>query len=238
MKLLVSKQNKIIRGSLALSGSKSISNRVLIIEALSRKNFGKENLATANDTLLMQQLLHSKEKIIDAKDAGTTFRFLTAFYAVGSEEKFLIGTDRMKQRPIGDLVNALRSLGAEISYAGEEGFPPLNIKGKNISGGKIEVKANVSSQFISALLMIAPMLKNGLQVELKGHVVSGPYIDMTLQLMKYFGIDYSRNQRISFLFLIRNIRPKIFSSNQTGVLHPISMKCFLFPMKLRSNYRD
>lgn len=193
MKFSISKKDKIIRGSIHLSGSKSISNRVLIIEALCGKNFEKENLATANDTLLMHQLLHSDEKIIDAHDAGTTYRFLTAFLSVQNGEKILTGTDRMKQRPIGDLVNALRELGASIDYGEQDGFPPLKIAGKKLSGGKIKVKANVSSQFVSALLLIAPTLQNGLQIELSGPVVSEPYIAMTLKLMNYFGIDFSKS---------------------------------------------
>lgn len=176
-----------------MSGSKSISNRVLMIEALCSSSFNKKNLASANDTVLLERLLSSSENIFDAQDAGTTFRFLTAYLALKKGEWILTGSERMKQRPVGDLVNALRHLGAEISYSEKENFPPLKITGGKITGDYVRVNANISSQFISALLMIAPCLKKGLTIALEGDVVSESYIEMTLQVMKYFGIHYSQN---------------------------------------------
>lgn len=189
----IRKKNRSITGKLFLSGSKSISNRVLIIEALSGSSFEKKNLADANDTLLLQQLLSSQEKSFNAQDAGTTFRFLTAYLAFKEGEWALTGNERMQERPIGDLVKALRELGAEISYLGKENFPPLKITGGKLRGDFVHVNANVSSQFVSSLLMIAPQLPHGLTIGLTGNVVSEPYIEMTLSLMKYFGVNHSRS---------------------------------------------
>jgi len=160
----VRKIGRSLKGKLFLSGSKSISNRVLIIEALSDSSFEKKNLADANDTQLLQQLLSSSQNTLDAQDAGTTFRFLTAYLAFKKGDWFLTGSERMQQRPIGDLVNALRQLGAEISYLQKENFPPLKIIGGKLHGDFVPVNANISSQFVSALLMIAPCLRNGLTI--------------------------------------------------------------------------
>ncbi len=167
-----------------------------MIEALGGALIEKKNLANASDTVLLQQLLASTQNVFDAKDAGTTFRFLTAYLAWKEGSWLLTGSERMKERPIGDLVDALRSLGAEIRYVEKEGFPPLEITGGRLRGNSVRVSAAISSQFISALLMIAPCLPNGLIVEMDGAVVSEPYIKMTLSLMAYFGIAYSRKGNI------------------------------------------
>lgn len=189
----IRKKNRSLKGKLFLSGSKSISNRVLIIEALSNSTFDKKNIADAKDTVLLQQLLQSSSKTFDAQDAGTTFRFLTAYLAFREGEWILTGNERMQQRPIGDLVNALRQLGAEISFLQKENYPPLKITGGKLKGNHVRVNAHISSQFVSALLMIAPCLPGGLTIELMGDVVSEPYFEMTLALMKYFGVNHSRN---------------------------------------------
>lgn len=179
-----------------LPASKSISNRVLILDALSGSKSTLHNLSDANDTQLMLKRIGSPERVIDVEDAGTTMRFLTAYFSVTGQHKTLTGTDRMKERPIGILVDALRSLGAEITYLEKEGFPPLEIK--QFSGQKtnaISIRGDVSSQFISALMMIAPVLPQGLSLRLEGKVGSRPYIEMTASLMKAFGVDVELLER-------------------------------------------
>ncbi len=182
-----------LQGEVSLAGSKSISNRVLIIQALCGEDFPIEGLANARDTQLLQQLLASGAEELDAGAAGTTFRFLTAYLAMQSTARILTGSARMKQRPIGLLVEALRRLGGRIEYLEKEGYPPLRIlphTGANDSA-EISIPAGTSSQYISALLMIGPTLPRGLNLQLEGSVVSRPYIEMTLQIMKYFGVGHS-----------------------------------------------
>lgn len=172
-----------------LPASKSISNRVLILDALAGGQSKLHNLSDANDTQLMLKLIRSADETIDVEDAGTTMRFLTAYFSVTNKHRILTGTERMKERPIGILVDALRALGADIDYAGVPGFPPLEIK--QFSGQKnrsIRIRGDVSSQFISALMMIAPTLPDGLELTLEGKVGSRPYIEMTASLMKLFGV--------------------------------------------------
>ncbi len=171
-----------------LPASKSISNRVLILDALCEKRSTLHNLSEANDTRLMLERVRSTERTIDVEDAGTTMRFLTAYFSITNQNKNLTGTERMKQRPIGILVEALRSLGAEIDYLGTPGYPPLETK--QFSGQKtntLSIRGDVSSQFISALMMIAPTLPQGLTLVLEGKVGSRPYIEMTAELMRQFG---------------------------------------------------
>lgn len=192
----VSKQDRKIKGSIHLSGSKSISNRVLIIEALMQQSIRKSNISDSNDTKVMTALLASNGSTLDAHDAGTVFRFMTAFLALKEGVWILTGSERMKHRPIGDLVDPLRELGAQIEYLGMQNFPPLKITGRKIKGGSIKVLSGISSQFASALLMIAPCMQNGLTIELSGEIVSEPYIDMTLSLMQYFGVPHMRNGNV------------------------------------------
>jgi len=173
-----------------LPASKSISNRALIIHALSGGRILPENLSNCDDTEVIISALQDNPYEINIKAAGTAMRFMTAYLAVKEgEEHVLTGTERMKHRPIGVLVDALRFLGADISYVGEEGFPPLLIKGRKLEGGELEVPGNISSQYISALLMIGPVLKEGLTLRLTGDVISRPYIDLTLWTMREFGAD-------------------------------------------------
>jgi 3-phosphoshikimate 1-carboxyvinyltransferase len=185
---IVEKPDKNLYGDITLPASKSISNRLLIIRALSPRPFQINNLSDSDDTRVLENALKSDKNVIDIGHAGTSMRFLTGYYAITPGERILTGSERMKKRPVGDLVDALRSLGAEIQYAEKEGFPPLRIRGKKIVGGKISVKSIVSSQFISALLMIAPVLKKGLEIKLTGKAVSLSYIELTLRLMQMFGI--------------------------------------------------
>ncbi len=185
------KANPIVRGTPhELSSSKSISNRALLLQAMSGNQSTVSNLSVARDTQLMKNLVGSTEKIIDVMDAGTTMRFLTAYFALTGKKKILTGTDRMKERPIGLLVDALRKLGATISYLDKEGYPPMETKGfeKQLTD-QLEIPGNVSSQYISALMMVAPTLPNGLTIHLKGEVGSVPYIRMTAALMKEFGVE-------------------------------------------------
>ena len=172
-----------------LPASKSISNRALIIHALTGGNVMPENLSDCDDTKVIIRALSHRPEVIDIKAAGTAMRFMTAYLSVTEGEHTITGTERMKHRPIGVLVDALRYLGAEIEYAGEKGFPPLCIRGRQLEGGRLEIPGNVSSQYISALLMIAPVLSKGLEMKLTGGIVSRPYIDLTLHLMHQFGVS-------------------------------------------------
>jgi 3-phosphoshikimate 1-carboxyvinyltransferase len=192
MTVTISKPDRILRGEITLAGSKSISNRVLMIRALSGADFDIKNLASSKDTELLQDLLASGAGVLDAGAAGTTFRFMTALLAMQPGSRTLTGSQRMKQRPIGILVEALRQLGANIEYLEKEGFPPLKINAPESHGtvNHLSIPAGTSSQYISALLMIAPNLPEGLTLELKGTVVSRPYIKMTLQLMAHFGVRH------------------------------------------------
>lgn len=172
-----------------LPASKSESNRALIIAALCPEKAVLENLSEARDTQTMLRLLGSDATEMDVLDAGTTMRFLTAYFAVTGREKIMTGTPRMQQRPIGLLVDALRALGANIAYLKEEGYPPLKISGPfRQQSPLLRIRGDVSSQYISALLMTAPALPLGLELELSGKTGSRPYIEMTLQLMERFGV--------------------------------------------------
>ncbi|WP_162055602.1 3-phosphoshikimate 1-carboxyvinyltransferase [Pontibacter pamirensis] len=179
-----------LNGSIKLPASKSEANRALIIAALSGQESELHNLSEANDTQLLQRLLKSDAETIDAEDAGTVMRFLTAYYAVTGQQKILTGTERMCQRPIKVLVEALKELGASIEYLGEEGYPPLKMNGFSGNGKRnLKVRSDISSQYISALLMVGPLLPDGLELELEGKIGSRPYIEMTLSLMQHFGVS-------------------------------------------------
>lgn len=178
-----------INATINLPASKSISNRALIINALSGNKLVPGNMSDCDDTEVILNALRDMPEVIDIKAAGTAMRFLTAYLAVTPGEYVLTGTERMQQRPIKALVDALRYIGAEISYERNAGYPPLRIKGRKLYGGQIEMPGDISSQYISALLMIGPMLANGLEVRLTGEIVSRPYIDLTLSVMRNFGAD-------------------------------------------------
>lgn len=193
MTLYLTKSDRRIIGDIHLAGSKSISNRALIIRALSGQDFPIHRLANAHDTELLDGLLRQSGEVYDAGPAGTTFRFLTAYLSGQPGTQILTGTERMKQRPIGVLVDALRRLGAQIEYVEKEGYPPLRILAPSDFGRvrELSIPASTSSQYISALLMIAPTLRAGLSLRLEGKIVSRPYIEMTLRLMAHFGITYT-----------------------------------------------
>lgn len=175
--------------TIKLPASKSVSNRALIINALSGGKNSPENLSDCDDTQVVIDALKDMPRVIDVKAAGTAMRFLTAYLAVRGGEHVITGTERMKHRPIGPLVDALRYFGADIEYTEQEGFPPLRIKGKPLKGGYLEMPGDVSSQYISALLMIGPVLKNGLELKLTGTLASRSYIDLTLCTMQQFGAE-------------------------------------------------
>ncbi len=179
-----------ILAEIKLTASKSECNRALIIDALTGFKCQLSNISEARDCQTMQRLLASDESVADVIDAGTTMRFLTAYFAVTGQHKTMTGTPRMCERPIGLLVDALRHLGAKIDYEKQEGFPPMRLGGFDYSGrNRLSIRGDVSSQYISALLMIAPLLPDGLVLTLEGEVGSRPYIEMTLQQMAYFGIE-------------------------------------------------
>ena len=178
------KENKTIE----ISGSKSISNRLLILHQLF-ENILIENLSNSQDTQLLKAALQSDSEIIDIHHAGTAMRFLTSYYAIQEGKTVILtGSDRMKQRPIKFLVDALRDLGAEISYLEKEGYPPLKITGKKIQKNSVTIPAHISSQFITSLLLIAAKLENGLEITLNGKITSRPYLEMTLKILRTVGI--------------------------------------------------
>lgn len=158
-----------------------------MISALSGNSILPENLSDSDDTRTMVELLNSKEKIKNAGHAGTTMRFLTAFYSTGNKEVILTGTERMKDRPIGELVEALKNLGADITYLEKSGYPPLKIRGKKLRGKTIRIDSGISSQYISAILMTGPYLDGGLELVLEGDTISSSYINMTISLMQEAG---------------------------------------------------
>lgn len=178
-----------ITAKLKLPSSKSISNRALILNALSNSPYQVENLSNCDDTQVTIAAFQSNTHHIDIHAAGTAMRFLTAYFSGQEGERTITGTPRMQQRPIRLLVDALRSLGANIEYLNNEGFPPLKINGQKLTGGTLTLEGNVSSQYISALLMIAPYMEKGLSLTLSGEIISKPYIEMTIQLMREYGVS-------------------------------------------------
>ena len=204
--LIVSIFNKKFQETINLPASKSESNRVLILEALAKyqasdtqTDYEIKNISAARDTQTMLKLLQSQEYILDVLDAGTTMRFLTAFCSITQRKAMLTGTARMQERPIKILVDALQNLGANIKYLQKEGFPPIEIIDFEQKTNQISIEGNVSSQYISALLMIAPLLSNGLELHLQNHITSKPYIQMTLDLMQSFGVNYEWQEDTIFV---------------------------------------
>ena len=182
--------NKSIHLNVPLTASKSECNRALIIQALAADSIELSNISDARDSQTMLRLLESKDMELNVLDAGTTMRFLTAYCTATNRESILTGTARMQERPIKILVEALKSIGAEIDYLKKSGYPPIKINSFSQGKAEVEMAGNVSSQYISAMLMIAPTLPMGLKLCLTGEVFSKPYILMTLKLMQHFGIEY------------------------------------------------
>ncbi len=191
MNLLLESSICHLSSEICISGSKSETNRLLLLQAL-YPNLILENVSNSDDSQVMIKALQSSQDVIDIHHAGTTMRFLTAYFAMqDGREVVLTGSSRMKERPIKILVDALRQMDAEIHYVENEGFPPLRIKGKKLTQNKVTLPANVSSQYISALLLIAPKLENGLELILEGKITSIPYINMTLTLLNEIGVETS-----------------------------------------------
>ena len=193
MQYTITKEDKILKGEITLPSSKSISNRILIINSLSYSPYEIDNLSDSDDTKVMEAVLNANTNHFDIGHAGTAMRFLTAFLSKIAGEWTITGSERMRQRPIGILVDALRKLGASIEYTEKEGYPPLKILGTSLKGGVLELDGSISSQYISALLMIAPTIPGGLTLKLLNQVTSKPYIELTLNLMKQFGVHHSWN---------------------------------------------
>lgn len=188
MNLKLSHDQEKIQGDIKITGSKSESNRLLILQAL-YPNISIENLSNSDDTQVLQKALNSSEETIDIHHAGTAMRFLTAYFASRKDRKtILTGSQRMQERPIQLLVEALNRMGADIIYPNEIGYPPLDISGKALTTNSVKLKANISSQYISALMLIGASLPEGLEIELEGEITSTPYILMTLEIMKLAGI--------------------------------------------------
>ncbi len=196
--LLLKHDNSFFSRSFKISGSKSESNRLLVLKSI-YQNLNIENLSDSDDSIVLKKYLDNLSENIDIHHAGTAMRFLTALLSVKENKKFEItGSDRMKQRPIGVLVDALKNLGAEITYKDQIGFPPLIVSGKKILGGEIFLSAEISSQYITALILIAPMLEKGLIINLQGAIASKPYILMTLSILDKLGIKNKfENNKIS-----------------------------------------
>lgn len=188
------KSPEILDGNIQLPSSKSICNRALIINALAYSAYEIENLSDCDDTRVVVDVLNSNSSDFNVGAAGTAMRFLTAFLSKVVGEWTITGSERMKQRPIKVLVEALNSLGAKIEYVEKEGYPPLKIFGSALQGGEIDLDGSISSQYISALLMIAPTMQKGLTIDLKGNLISRPYISLTLKLMEDFGVKSEWNK--------------------------------------------
>jgi 3-phosphoshikimate 1-carboxyvinyltransferase len=216
MRYKISHPSKQLRGSINLTASKSESNRALIIQAICAEDFSISNLANAEDTQILQNIIETEivnpQQTYDVGAAGTTIRFLAAYFAsMPGRELVLTGSERMKKRPIKPLVDALRQLGAQIDYVEADGFPPLRIQGKSLKGNEATLDPSVSSQFVTALLLIAPVLPHGLTIRFNGQKpVSHPYINMTLKMMEHFGV-YGQYQGDCI-----SVSPQKYSLGETG----------------------
>ena len=206
----ISKSPKSLIGEITLPASKSESNRALIIQALCETKFSIKNLATADDTVVLNSILRAEKEAttIDVGPSGTAMRFLTAYFSLKEGTRILTGSERMKERPVKLLVDALQQLGADISYLEKDGFPPIQVVGKKLEGGEITIDGSMSSQYLSALAMIAPTLPKGLIIHMKGEIISKPYLQMTLKMMEIFGVKSSwKNGKIE-------IAPQKYNCNQ------------------------
>lgn len=210
--------------SIKLPASKSISNRVLILNALAYSPYDVQNLANCDDTNVLVKVLNSNDRIFDIGAAGTSMRFLTAFLSKTMGEWTITGSERMKNRPIALLVDALNSLGARIVYTEKEGYPPLRIFGSALLGGEISMNGGVSSQYISALMMIAPYMQKGLRIKLTGNIVSTPYIHMTMSLMKDYGVH------VNFEDNVIEIAPQTYTPIQFRVESDWSAASYWYEM--------
>ena len=227
------KAPELLNATIQLPASKSISNRALIIHALAGGNILPDNISDCDDTEVIIKAMNEMPEVIDIKAAGTAMRFMTAYLSVTEGIHVLTGTERMKHRPIRILVDALRQLGAQISYEGEEGYPPLRIVGHYLEGGTLEVPGNISSQYISALLMIGPALEKGLELRLTGRIISRPYIDMTRFIMKYYGaqVEWTDIDRIK-------VEPVPYQERHYLIENDWSAASYWYEMLLMNSHPD
>jgi 3-phosphoshikimate 1-carboxyvinyltransferase len=211
MNLLLQTTHSNLQANIAVTGSKSETNRLLLLQALF-PNISLANTSNSDDSEVMQKALKGNEEIVDIHHAGTAMRFLTAFFAVSeSREVVLTGSQRMTERPIKVLVEALEQLGAKITYEKEAGYPPIRIKGQKITASKVNIPANVSSQYISALLLVASKLENGIEINLVGEVTSVPYIKMTLALLNDLDIQTSFKGNVIKVFPVQQVPSKVMT---------------------------
>ena len=209
MDIKIAHPNGHCEGSINITGSKSETNRLLLLQALFN-GFELKNTSNSDDSKVMQKALQTSSDRIDIHHAGTAMRFLTAYFShIQGRSVVLTGSSRMQERPIQILVDALRDIGASISYEKEEGFPPLKIHGKKLAGGKVELPADVSSQYISALLLLGPVLEQGLELHLVGKITSIPYINMTLSLLNSLGVSTSFEGQLICVSPIKEIKKDI-----------------------------
>ena len=195
MNYKISHPTKIINCEIELPSSKSISNRLLIIQLLCKENFKIKNLSKSDDTQILKSSLNSQQNIFDVNHAGTSFRFLISFLAIQNNKQFILtGSERLKERPIKELIETLQKMGAKIEYLEREGAAPIKIIGTELKGGYIEIDGSISSQFISSILLISPIIKEGIKLKIKGKLVSKPYVLMTLKLMEEYGIKWNWNK--------------------------------------------
>lgn len=211
MNLLLQTSQSNLQAQIAVTGSKSETNRLLLLQALF-PNITLANTSNSDDSEVMQKALLGNEEIVDIHHAGTAMRFLTAYFAVNeSREVVLTGSQRMTERPIKVLVEALEQLGAKISYEKEPGYPPIRIKGQKITASKVNIPANVSSQYISALLLVAPKLENGIEITLVGEITSVPYIKMTLALLNDLDIKTSFEGNVITIYPKQAVASKVMT---------------------------
>ncbi|MDP3561766.1 MAG: hypothetical protein Q8R83_06290 [Legionellaceae bacterium] len=234
--IIISTATKKLDCTIPLTGSKSECNRALIMQALSDGAVQVENISEAADTVTLDNILKADTpKLVDIGPAGTAMRFLTAFYSLQKTEVFLTGSERMKQRPVGILVDALRTLGADIQYADKEGFPPLKIKGPlQQKTNQVSIKGNISSQYISALLLIAPKLEQGLNLVIEGELTSKPYVQMTLAMMEQAGIRHTWKENVisiekqAFNKSVINVEPDWSAASYWYAIAALSEEARLF----------
>ena len=240
MNLSLSKKQNEIKADLKITGSKSESNRLLVLQAL-YPNIQIENLSNSDDTLVLRKALDQGNGLIDIHHAGTAMRFLTAYFAASEGcEVEITGSKRMKERPIGLLVEALQRMGADISYKDKVGYPPLIIKGKKLQVDSVRLKANISSQYISALMLIGASLPSGLEIVLEGQITSTPYLLMTLEILRQVGIKGNFNKDRIFIEPIENLEPVTIAveSDWSSASYFYSMAAISGSAEIRlSNYR-
>ncbi len=228
-----------LNANVKLPASKSISNRALVINALATscddggKRIHPDNISKCDDTDVIVAALNDMPKEINIKAAGTAMRFMTAYLSVMGKEHIITGTERMKHRPISILVDALRYLGADIEYVEQEGFPPLRIRGRKLDGGHIEVDGSISSQYISALLMIAPTMTNGLELKITGEIASRSYIDLTLWMMKEFGADAEWSEADTI-----TVKPVMYKQRQYTIENDWSASSYWYEMMALTDDRE